>query len=91
MSFIYIAATLLAAFILFSCVCRGDRIQMSKHKIGWGVLYLLYAIFAGMALLQVLDSVHIEWAEVVGLLAVACNLWLTKHLWREDVPASVKK
>ncbi len=91
MNFIYIAATLLAVFILISCVRRGDCIQMSKHGFGWGLLYLLYAFFAGMTLLQVLDGVRVEFMEVVGLLAVACNLWLTKNLWREDVPASVKK
>lgn len=76
----------MAAAVLFGAVCRLDVIFLSKHKLGWGLMYVCYAGFAASAALG-----SPEEERFFGLAALGLNLLLTKHLWEEGPPRSVEK
>lgn len=91
MTYLHMLVAALCVFVLISCTCRGDAVRMSEHKIGWCLMYLVGAAYAGGILIEVIEVRPLNSLSITALVFIALNLWLTKHLWGEGVPPSVKK
>jgi hypothetical protein len=76
----------MALAVLFGAICRLDSISLNKHKLWWGIMYIAYAGFAASAAAGTPDE-----AYFFGLVACGLNLLLTKHLWAEGPPNTVKR
>lgn len=80
------ASLLIAAAVLGACVCRIDMMRRGEHRATWFVVYALFAVLAlGVALDQVMRH-WVDWYETAGLVGVLLYMWETRGLWQTHAP-----
>lgn len=75
--------------IIWACICRVNLMHAGANRLGWSVMYTLFALYAGGEFMDVLLNGH--WMvthENAALVAIALNLWNTRASWTEG-PAAV--
>lgn len=83
---LYLLHTLLFGFICSAVICRIDTMHRKRNKLSWWFMYAAYAVFAGAALIDVLVHKAGHPVHLLGLTAVAMNLWLTHKSWPGGKP-----
>jgi hypothetical protein len=86
-----IAGVAVCGLILVACICRLDLLTPRLHKLGWRLMYLLYAAYAGGVLIDLATAQPVDWYEAAGIAGVLIHVALTRRLWRDGPPSETCK
>ena len=79
-------------YVVGTCVLRLNAINIHQHRYLWAIMYIFFAAFACGELLDVI--VLSQWpseGNIVGLIAIILNLYLTHSSWRVGPPSIVER
>lgn len=62
-------------------ICRVDEMNSKRNKLSWWCMYVVYVVFAFVALIDVLASKEWSPGYLLGLLALGLNLIITMKDW----------
>lgn len=75
------------ALVIVACICRVNLMRRGQHKLGWALLYMLWAPFAGGMLIDlVLRDYKLDWWACFGIAGILLHMVLTRHKWAHGAP-----
>lgn len=86
-AWLVLPGVVISALIVVACICRINLMRYGQNKLGWMVLYIAFAPFAGGMALDLLASPErVEWWDCFGIAGIALHIALTRHHWRTGSP-----
>lgn len=86
-----VVASLASLVVLAACVCRIDQMRSSRHRWGWFLLYLLFAVYALGTLCGIWRHRAFSWDDAAGLGGMLLYMVLTRRLWVNGAPPETVK
>jgi predicted membrane channel-forming protein YqfA (hemolysin III family) len=74
--------------VIAAAVCRIDEMNRKRNRWSWFAMYVAYAVFALVVLLETLKSGEWNLVYLLGVLALGLNLVVTLPSWARGAPAS---
>lgn len=88
--FMSLVITCLTLYVVVACICRVNLLDPKAHKRTWSLFYIGWVYFAGNVLISSMARQPPLYV-VVGLAAIAVNLWMTRATWNHAPPRVTHK